>query len=201
MLEVAGKPILEHILDRAKHQGFSHFVISVNYLADVICDYFGDGSRWDVEISYVHEDSPLGTAGALKLLDPAPESSFVVTNGDVITDVNYFELLEFHTKHRAEATMAVRTHEWQHPYGIVHTNGIEITGFDEKPITSNYINAGVYTLEPTALNIMTRGEPYDMPRIFGLLREQGKSTLAYPMHEPWLDVGQSRDLEHARRNS
>lgn len=201
MLEVAGRPILEHIIDRARNNGFAHFIISVHYLGDMIKNYFGNGEKWDVEISYVEETRPLGTAGALKLLNPVPGSSFIVTNGDVITDINYLELLEFHTKHRAEATMAVRSHEWQHPYGIVHTQGIAITGFDEKPVTTNYINAGVYALEPAALDIMTPGETYDMPRIFDLLREKGKSTVAYPMHEPWLDVGRPHDLEQARNSN
>ncbi len=201
MLEVAGRPILEHIIDRARNNGFTHFVISVHYLGDMIKGYFGNGEKWGVEISYVEETRPLGTAGALRLLDPVPQSSFIVTNGDVITDINYLELLEFHTKHRAEATMAVRNHEWQHPYGIVHTQGVAITGFDEKPVTTNYINAGVYAMEPSALDIMIPGESYDMPRIFDLLREKGKATVAYPMHEPWLDVGRPYDLEQARNKN
>jgi hypothetical protein len=153
LLPVAGKPILEHIIERAKAEGFSRFVLAIHYLGHMIEDYFGNGKRFQVEIAYLRERSPLGTAGALGQLDPKPDAPFLVTNGDVISDIRYADLLDFHIRHRASATMAVRTHEWQHPFGVVQTEGVEIVGFEEKPVARTHINAGVYALHPDALSI------------------------------------------------
>lgn len=197
MLEVAGKPMLEHILDRAKSAGFHHFIISVHYLGDVIMNYFENGNKWGIQIEYLSEDEPLGTAGALSLLQPLPTAPFVVTNGDVLTDINYGELLDFHIRHDAAATMSVRMHEWQHPYGVVQTRGVDIVGFEEKPITRSYINAGVYVLNPHVLSHMPNGH-CDMPMLFEELKNEGLRTVAYPMHEPWLDIGKPEDLNLAR---
>ena len=197
LLPVAGKPMLEHIIERAKREGFSHFVLAIHYLGNMIEDYFGNGERLGVKIDYLREQSPLGTAGALGLLAPYPDSPFVVTNGDVITDIRYGELLDFHIRHEAAATMAVRVHEWQHPFGVVQTQGVDIVGFEEKPVARSHINAGVYVLEPDALCVLSADTHCDMPTLFERLQVQAKRTVAYPMHEPWLDVGKPDDLKQA----
>ena len=197
LLPVAGKPMLEHIIERAKLEGFSHFVFAVHYLGHMIESHFGDGARFGVQIDYLNEKSPLGTAGALGLLNPRPNAPFVVTNGDVITDIHYGELLDFHIRHGAMATMAVRMHEWQNPFGVVQTHGIEIIGFEEKPVARSYINAGVYALEPAALNLLIQDQRCDMPTLFERLQAEALRTVAYPMHEPWLDVGRPDDLNRA----
>ena len=198
LLPVAGKPMLEHIIERAKLEGFTNFVLAIYYLGHMIEDHFGDGKRLGVRISYLREESPLGTAGALGLLNPRPETAFVVTNGDVITDIHYGELLDFHLRHNATATMAVRVHEWQHPFGVVQTKGVHIVGFEEKPIARSHINAGVYALDPVALSVLSEGAHSDMPTLFERLQAQSKRTVAYPMHEPWLDVGRPDDLATAQ---
>ena len=197
LLPVAGKPMLEHIIERAKLQGFSHFVLAIHYLGHMIEEHFGNGERLGVRIDYLREQSPLGTAGALGLINPRPEAAFVVTNGDVITDIRYGELLDFHIRYDAAATMAVRVHEWQHPFGVVHTKGIEIVGFEEKPVARSHINAGVYVIGPAALGLLTADAHCDMPTLFERLQLQAKRTVAYPMHEPWLDVGRPDDLSRA----
>lgn len=194
MLTVAGKPMLEHIIDRAKQEGFNHFVLAIHYLGHMIEAHFGDGERLGVRIDYLREESPLGTAGALGLLTPQPDTPFVVTNGDVITDIRYGELLDFHTRHAAAATMAVRVHEWQHPFGVVQMQGVEIVGFEEKPIARSHINAGVYALDPKALSVLPCDSHCDMPTLFERLQAKAERTVAYPMHEPWLDVGRPDDL-------
>lgn len=201
LLPVAGKPILERIIERAKLEGFSHFVLAVNYLGHMIEDHFGDGSDLKVKIDYLKEKSPLGTAGALSLFDKSPTESFVVTNGDVLTDIRYGELLDFHIRHHATATMAVRVYEWQHPFGVVQTDGVDIIGFEEKPINRSHINAGVYVLSPDALSVLDVGKPCDMPKLFEAIQSAGFKTVAYPMHEPWLDVGREEDLHNANSNS
>jgi dTDP-glucose pyrophosphorylase len=194
LLPVAGKPMLEHIIDRAKLEGFNHFVLAIHYLGHMIESHFGNGEGLGVQIDYLREQSPLGTAGALGLLNPTPSLPFVVTNGDLITDIRYGELLDFHARHAAAATMAVRLHEWQHPFGVVQTQGVEIVGFEEKPIARSHINAGVYALDPAALRLLGADIHCDMPALFERLKAQGQRTVAYPMHESWLDVGRPDDL-------
>jgi len=197
LLTVAGKPMLEHIIDRAKLEGFNHFVLSIHYLGHMIEEHFGNGDRFGVHIDYLREDSPLGTAGGLCLLKPLPGAPFIVTNGDVITDIHYGELLDFHIRHNAAATMAVRLHEWQHPFGVVETQGIEIVGFEEKPIALSHINTGIYALDPAALSVLIADVHCDMPTLFERLQAKAQRTVAYPMHEPWLDVGRLDDLKQA----
>ena len=197
LLPVAGKPMIEHIIERARLEGFNNFIVSVYYLGHRIEDYLGNGERLGVSIGYVRESSPLGTAGALGLMEPAPTEPFLVTNGDVLTDIHYGELLDFHLRQGAIATMAVRTHEWQHPFGVVQTRGAEIVGFEEKPISRSRINAGVYALEPEALRVLEPDARCDMPTLFERLQALGKRTVAYPVHEPWLDLGGPDDLYRA----
>lgn len=194
LVMVAGKPMLEHIIERGKLEGFSHFVLAIHYLGHMVEGYFGNGSQMGVQIEYLRESFPMGTAGALSLLSPRPDEPFVVTNGDVITDIRYGELLDFHNRYKADATMAVRVHEWQHPFGVVQTKGVEIVGFKEKPIARTHINAGVYALAPSVLGNLSNDAPCDMPTLFQRLQAKEKSTVAYPIHEPWLDVGRPDDL-------
>ena len=198
LLPVGGRPMLEHIIVRAREVGFNRFVLAIHYLGHMIEEAFGDGRALGVSIEYLREESALGTAGALSLLLPMPSAPFLVTNGDVLTDIRYDELLDFHQRHRAMGTMAVRLHEWEHPFGVVRTDGVDITGFEEKPISRSHINAGIYALEPEALRELRPGEPCDMPTLFTRMREGQGRTIVYPMHEPWLDVGRHDDLNRAR---
>lgn len=198
MLPVGEKPMLEHIIDRAMANGFSHFMLAIHYLGHMVEDYFGDGTRINARIEYIREQAPLGTAGALSLLGLQPEAPLLVTNGDVLTDINYGDMLDFHIRHQAAATMAVRVHEWQHPFGVVQTQGLDIVGFEEKPIARTHINAGVYVLSPESLTALKANENCDMPTLFERLQADGRRTVAYPMHEPWLDVGRHSDYEMAQ---
>jgi dTDP-glucose pyrophosphorylase len=201
MLLIAGKPILEHIIERAKSEGFSHFVLAIYHLGHMIEKYFGNGDAFGVQIEYLREKSPLGTAGALSILNPIPDNPFVVTNGDVIADIHYGDLLDFHVQHAAIATMAVRVHEWQNPFGVVKTQGLEIIDYEEKPISRSHINAGVYTLEPSVIRRLAKSEFCDMPTLFEKLRMENEKVVAYPIHERWLDIGQPDQLQNARRLS
>jgi dTDP-glucose pyrophosphorylase len=198
LLPVGGKPMLEHIIERAKGEGIRHFVLAIHYLGHMIEAHFGDGSRWDVSIEYLREDAPLGTAGAIGLMREPPQAPFIVTNGDVLTDIRYAELLDFHDRNAAVATMAVRLHEWQHPFGVVRIKGGEIVGFEEKPIARTHINAGIYALDPAVLTCLQAGERCDMPTLFERAAQRGMRTVAYPMHEPWLDVGRLDDYTKAQ---
>jgi len=199
MLKIGEKPMLEHIIEHASSQGFRQFVIAINYLGHMIEDHFEQGGRLGVKIEYVKENKPMGTAGALSLLSPDPGEPFIVINGDVMTDIQYRELLDFHYRQGADLTMAVRLHEWQHPFGVVEMNGLEIAGFEEKPTVRTHINAGIYALSPVALSFIERDQPCDMPTLFERAKAKGLKVVAYPMHEPWLDVGRPSDLEIANR--
>jgi dTDP-glucose pyrophosphorylase len=199
LLPVGGKPMLEHIIERAKSEGFKEFVLAIHYLGHMIEDYFGDGRKLNINIQYLREKSPLGTAGALGLFLDRPTDAFLVTNGDVLTDIRYSEILDFHIRHCATATMAVRLHEWQHPFGVVKTSGVDIVGFEEKPVARSHINAGIYVLEPNVLDFIGADEHCDMPSLFERMQEKQARTIVYPMHEPWLDVGRPSDLEKARK--
>ena len=197
LLEVNGKPMLEHIIERAKLNGFYRFVISIYYLGHMIEDYFGNGANWNVEITYLKESNPLGTAGCISLLENQPKDPIVVTNGDILTDINYDDLLDFHIQQvNAVATMAIRTHEWRHSYGVVHTKDLEITGFEEKPVSRTNINAGVYVLSPSALSFLKYNEHCDMPTLFERLSENNLRTIAYPIYESWIDVGRNKDYNN-----
>lgn len=194
MVKVGGSPILEHIILKAKKNGFSNFYLAINHLGHVIEDYFGDGKKFNVNIQYIREKNTLGTAGAISLINSKPNEPFVVTNGDVLTDIDYSKILDYHIKHNACATMAVRIHELQHPFGIIETNGLDIISVNEKPIITNYINAGIYVLSPDAINELDINTHCDMTSLFEKLKNKNKSIIVYPMHEPWLDIGHPNDL-------
>lgn len=200
MLEVGGKPMLQHIIEKAISDGFKNFVISLHYLGHMVKEHFGDGSNFGIHIDYLSEDAPLGTAGCLSLLPKIPELPFIVTNGDVLTEIHYNEFLDFHSRHEASATMAVRQHEIQNQFGVVRTRGVEIEGFEEKPIYRSHVNAGIYVLEPCVLKHLELKQHCDMPTLFERIKLSAGRTIVYPMHEPWLDVGRPEDLANARNS-
>jgi dTDP-glucose pyrophosphorylase len=194
MLLFKSKPILEHIIIRAKSNGINHFILAIHYLGHMIEDYFGNGEKFGVKIEYLHEPSPLGTAGALSLLQSKPKETFIVANGDVIIDIDHAQLISYHQENKASATMAVRNYEWQNPYGVVQTQGSDIIAFEEKPITRSYINAGVYALESSALDFLEESIPCDMPSLFVRLKKNSNRIIAFPIHEYWKDLGTPEDF-------
>jgi dTDP-glucose pyrophosphorylase len=198
LLPVGGRPMLEHILERAIAEGFKRFVFAIRYLGHMIEDHFGDGGDWGVEIDYIREGEPLGTVGALSLLEPGPGEPFIVSNGDVLTAIRYGEMLDFHVSHDATATMAVRLHEWQHPFGVVHTEGVNLVGFEEKPVGRSHVNAGVYALDPSALSVLDPEKACDMPTLFNRLHHLGRRTIVYPLYESSLDIGRLDDYMSAQ---
>jgi dTDP-glucose pyrophosphorylase len=200
MLKVAGKPMLEHIIERARDEGFRNFIISINYLGEIIKTYFGTGKRWGVKIEYLEEQKPLGTAGALAQLKRTKYTSFLITNGDVISDIRYRELLNFHKENNACATMAIRQFEWQNPFGVVEIEGLNILGFVEKPIVRSQINAGVYVLSNSAIDLLNEGEVCDMPALFSKVMSEDMKAIVFPMHETWADIGRPEDLLKANED-
>lgn len=197
LLKVGDKPILETILLNFIEHGFRRFYVSVNYRAEMIETYFGDGSRWGVEIDYLREDRKLGTAGALGLLPERPTEPVLVMNGDLLTKVNFQQLLDFHLEHKAIATMCVREYDFQVPYGVVKLDQHRITSIEEKPVQRFFVNAGIYVLQPEVLNLIPDGLPLDMPPLFDKLLELEKETAVFPVREYWIDIGRVSDFERA----
>lgn len=199
MLSVGDRPLLETIVGTFAAQGFRHFYFCVNYMADVIERHFGDGSRFGVSISYLHERTRMGTAGALSLLpEDRPRGPLIVMNGDILTDSSFRHLVAFHRQTRAAATMCVREYEQQVPYGIVQTSGTTLQSIVEKPSQTYFVNAGIYVLDPDVPDLVPRGQAFDMPQLFEALKAQGRESAVFPIREYWLDIGRHEDLERAR---
>ena len=201
MLPIGGVPLLEIILRSLADQGFVNVYISVNYLADVIMDHVGDGSSLGLSIKYIHEDKPLGTAGALATLRGEVTEAFIVMNSDLLTHVNLREMLSFHAKRGAKATIGVREHVFEIPYGVVNLDGALVESMVEKPQHRSLVNAGIYALDPFALEQLEVDEYQDMPTLLAKLMSDGHPVTAFPIHESWLDVGRPEDLNQARTDS
>lgn len=197
MIQIGGRPILESILNGFIAQGFRRFFLAVNYKAEVLRGHFGDGSRLGVSIEYVQEDDRKGTAGALSLLGQRPPGSFLVMNGDLLTTVNFRQLLDFHRQNDAVATMCVREHAYQIPYGVIQTDQHRLVALEEKPVQSVLVNAGIYVLDPRVLDVIPNDRMYDMTDLFEDLMRAGRQAIVFPLREYWLDVGGAEDLERA----
>jgi len=197
MLPIHGKPMLEILLDQCISSGFRKFYFSVNYLKDNIINYFGDGEAWNVEINYLIEEAPLGTAGSLALLPTNIECPLLVMNGDVLTRLNLKQLLDFHTAYESSSTICVREHITTLPFGVVEANGADLVGFKEKPSYTQLINTGIYIIEPSILSMLSPNTALDMPALLESVRIAGKRVTIYPLHEPWIDVGTPESLQKA----
>jgi dTDP-glucose pyrophosphorylase/predicted transcriptional regulator len=200
MLPVGGKPLLETIISSFKDQGFYKFYISTHYLPEVINEHFGDGEKLGVQIQYVHETDPLGTGGALSLL-PASDITlpFIVINGDVLTNMNFEKLLEFHEQREAIATMCVREFQYQIPYGVVNSEENIIQSMTEKPSYFFDINTGIYVISPELLT-QVNAQFIGMPTILEQQMEKKNKVLSYPLHEYWLDIGHMEDYNRAQKD-
>ena len=202
MLYVGSKPILETILEQFIDAGFHNFYISTHYKAEILQAHFGDGSDWGVSINYIHEDEPLGTAGSLGLLPKEIINlPILVMNGDLLTKVDFQELLSFHAENGGDATMCVREYDFQVPYGVIQAEEHRITGIVEKPVHKFFINAGIYVLNPEALNAIDGKSYLDMPHLLSKKIKGNRQVNMFPLHEYWLDVGQVEEFEKAQLDS
>jgi dTDP-glucose pyrophosphorylase len=199
MIPIGGRPMLEVIIERFRNQGFQRVTLCVNHLAEIIMDHFGDGQAFGVEIDYIQEPKRLGTAGALSLIEPRPKLPTIVMNGDILTSVNFAQLLRFHYDNRAMATMGLNRFQYVLPYGVVDVVGHSIRAFKEKPAYDFFVNAGIYVINPDAFSMIPVGDFYDMPTLFESLAEDKR--VAFPIHEYWLDIGRHDDLERAIREN
>jgi len=202
LLTVGNKPILETILDQFIEAGFHNFYISTHYKAEMVRKHFGDGSNWDVNINYIHESEPLGTAGALGLLpDDLPDLPIVMMNGDLLTKVDFSDLLKFHVESGGEATMCVREYDFQVPYGVITANDHKVASIVEKPIHKFFVNAGIYVLSSQLISKVESNSYLDMPHLLQELIDIDEQVNMFPVHEYWLDIGQIEQFEQAQQDS
>lgn len=198
MLHVGNKPILETIIESFAKYGYTQIILSVNYKSHIIQDYFGDGNKFGVRIEYVHEEKRMGTAGALSLIRESLVEPFFVMNADLLTNINFEHMHDYHLAHDAVATMAVREYDFQVPYGVVNVQNGRIASIEEKPIHKFFVSAGIYLLSPQVLAHIPNDEFFDMPTLFEkLIAGKKNSAVSFPIREYWLDIGRISDYERA----
>ena len=200
MLKIGDKPLLEIILGQFIENGFVNFHFSVNYLKEQIIDYFGDGSQWDININYLIENEPLGTAGCLKKLPKTIDKPYFVVNGDVLTRFNPIHVLDYHNINQSNLTICAHTYEQTIPYGVIQTKGIKLQKIIEKPTFQHLINAGIYIINPTINHLINDNDYIDMPDLINSSIKSNKNIIIFPIHEYWLDIGRHENLKEAREN-
>lgn len=200
MLKVGDKPIIQTIIEQFRSHHFNNFTISVNYMSNIITDYLGNGDAFDVHIDYVHETKKLGTAGSLSLLSPSPNEPFFVMNGDILTNVNFEEMLNFHIAGGFEATMCAIEYGVDIPYGVLETQGNIITAIAEKPTKMYQISAGIYLFNPAVMANIPHDENLDMPQLFRSLINQGEKVGVYRLKDYWMDIGHPEDFQKANHD-
>jgi dTDP-glucose pyrophosphorylase/CBS domain-containing protein len=200
MLPIGDRPLMEYTIEQLKKAGINNLNITTHYLTDKISEHFGDGSDFGVEINYVKEEHPLGTAGALGLMPPSDEPLLVI-NGDILTRVDFRALLDFHHKHEAALTVGVRQYEMEVPFGVLDCEGPNVTRLSEKPRHRFLVNAGVYLLDASVHSYIPRQEFFNMTDLIDLLLENGRKVVSFPILEYWLDIGQPTDYKKAQEDA
>jgi len=202
MLNVGGKPILQGIVERFVSYGFKDIIMCTGYRSSVVKDFFGDGTKFDANIEYIIEDKRMGTSGALSLLPANTKitESFFVMNGDLLTEINFENLLEFHLNNSADATMCVRGYDYEVPYGVVNIKDAKISSIKEKPVHKFFINAGIYVLNPACLNLIPEDTFFDMTSLFEKMIQNKFEVISFPIREYWLDIGRHSEYKEANNN-
>jgi dTDP-glucose pyrophosphorylase len=200
LLRVGGKPLLEILIERLRAAGISQFFVTVRHKSELIEKHFGDGSRLGVRIRYVREEEPLGTAGALARLPESLAVPFVLVNGDILTKCDFLGMLDFHRRRRADLTVGAVPYALEVPYGVLRVDGEQLVAVDEKPRLDFLINAGVYVVEPAVVSLIPRERAFNATELVPLLKRHGRTVVAFPIREYWLDVGRDGDFHQANRD-
>jgi dTDP-glucose pyrophosphorylase len=200
MLTVGDRPLMEIIISQLRDAGITRVNVTTHYKHEKIVEHFGDGSDFGVQLSYLPEERPLGTAGALGLLEKTNDTLLVI-NGDILTDLDFRALLAYHKEQRAELTVAVKQYDIEVPYGIIECDGSLVRRVREKPVLKFLVNAGIYVVEPSALDVSPKnGEHFDMTDLIQRLVEAGRTVVSFPVREYWLDIGQPSDYTQAQKD-
>jgi len=199
MLPVGEQPLLEITVKQLQAAGIRRVNMALHHKPEKITEYFGDGNNYGLEINYLSEEEPLGTAGALGLMD-SHQDTMLVINGDLLTQIDYRAMLKYHTDNKADFTMAVLRYDLQVPYGVIECDGPIVKGITEKPVLNFFVNAGIYLLEPSARGFIPKGKRIDMTDVIKDLMDQGRTVAAFPVREYWLDIGQASDYQQAQED-
>lgn len=199
LLPVGGRPLIAIIVEQLKRHGIENIVITVNYHSDKIKNYFAHNPVDKTNISYIDETKYLGTAGSLSLLKNIPQEPFIVMNADILSLVNFENMLQYHITAGKPFTLCTREFSFEIPYGVIKMRGDELIKIEEKPSQSMFINAGIYVLDPTVLKHIPKNEPFDMPELINSLKLANKGISCYPLSEYWIDIGNPADYERAAK--
>lgn len=201
MLPVGDRPLLKTALDQISSAGFHRVLIAVNHHAEVIEEHFADGSRFGVDIAYLRESAPLGSAGALRLAAAELDRPFIVMNADLLTNVRLPALMRFHREEENIVTVGVRRYALDLPYGVVEMDGTRVRSLREKPRLSFFVNAGLYAVDPTAISLVsTLPERFDMTDLLDAALAARARVGGFPVREYWLDVGHLADYDRAHED-
>jgi NDP-sugar pyrophosphorylase family protein len=198
MIRVAGRPLLERIILHLVSYGIRRIFISVNHLAQVIEDYFEDGSKYGTKIEYLREDHPLGSGGTISLLPEIPEQALLVMNGDLIVDTNFTDMIEFHSQNDFFATMGVFSYFHQVPFGCVEIQDNRLAGLEEKPVLEKMVNAGIYVLSPQAVSAIPKNTYFPITTLFEDAIKNNLVCGTFHVEKEWLDIGTPQQLRQAR---
>lgn len=199
MLPVGEQPLMELMIGQLRDAGIHRVNVTTHFEPEKIRDYFGDGERFGVNLNYVSEERPLGTAGALRLIE-AKKEPLLIINGDILTKVDFRAMLDFHNEHKADLTVGVREYDFQVPYGVIETEGARVTGVNEKPVYKFFVNAGIYLLQPALDEFIPKDERFDMTDLIEQLTAAGRTVVSFPIMEYWLDIGRLSDYERAQED-
>ncbi len=197
MLDVGGKPLMERVIEQLRQVGIRRVNLTTHYKPEKIAEHFGDGSAFGIELNYVNEEHPLGTGGALGLLS-TPTQPLLVINGDILTQVDFRAMFEFHQEQKADLTVAVRRFEMQVPYGVIECEGAHVKKLQEKPQVGFMVNAGIYLLEPAVYQFIPPNASFNMTDLIQWLLDAGRTVISFPIREYWLDIGQHADYAQAQ---
>jgi NDP-mannose synthase len=197
LLPVGGYPILEILIRQLKKVGLKRIVISTGYLSELIEAYCGGGKKWGVDIRYVQEKKPLGTAGALKLVKGV-EKNFLVLNGDILTDMNFADFLRWHSRRGAMGSLAVKERRIKSDFGVIEIGADDqLQAYHEKPEHCSLVSMGVNAFNERVMDHIRSGESLGMPELMLRLKLLSKKVCCYKVDEQWLDLGRFEDLERA----
>ena len=199
MLPVGNRPILEFVIEQLKHSGIRHVNMAIHYKGHIIEDHFGDGGDFGVMINYIKEEEPLGTVGALGLMNTSNDPILII-NGDILNKIDFRSMAKFHREQKADLTVAIKKYDLQVPYGVLECDGPIIKQIHEKPLYSFFVNAGIYIVQSDVKKFIPKGKPFDMPDLLKALISHKHTVVSYPIVEYWLDIGRHDDYQQAQRD-
>lgn len=203
LFPIGERPIVELLLKRLKLYGITEIFLSVGYKAELIELLLGDGHQLGLELRYIHENEPLGTAGALNLLRDQLRGPFLMMNGDLVTRLDFGKMVEFHREHLAEITVGTKNYEVQVPYGVIDTDPEDgrVTTLREKPTYATQINAGIYVISQSALELLPATGRFDATQLIQAAMDAKRTVFSYPIEEYWMDIGRKEDYERANEDA